>query len=52
MGKAEELDHVVEPEELVGESEASVGLLEGTTEVVEKATGGSEQPVCGMESGR
>ena len=57
VGKAE-LDHVVEPEELVGESEAEVermddvGLPEGMTEVMEKATGGSEQSVYKVESGR
>ena len=58
VGKAEELGHVVEPEELVGEPEAEVecmdgvGLPEGMAEVVEKATGDSEQPVCRVESGR
>ena len=58
VGKAKELDHVVEPEELVGESEAEVecmngvGLPKGMTEVVEKATGGSEQPVYRVESSR
>ena len=58
VGKAEELGHVVEPEELVGGSEAEVecmdgvGLPEGMAEVVEKATGDSEQPVCRVESGR
>ena len=55
MGKAEELGHVVELEELVGKSEAEVecmddiGLPEGMAEVVEKATGDSEQPMCKVE---
>ena len=45
VGKAEELDHVVKPEELVGESEAKmecvdgVGLLEGMTGVVKRGYG-------------
>ena len=31
MGKAEELDHVVEPEELVGKSEAEVECMDGVS---------------------
>ena len=57
VGKAEKLHHVVEPEELVGESEAKMECVDGVdlseemTGVVIEATCGSEQPVCRVESG-